>query len=252
MGNRLTADLGEQLGLNADDVRRASLDEHARARFATLPSEEVKTAAARCRELFDLEALVQVLVSELNSFSDASSPNSLPRLFLDWVSENMAEKHVVFDEETCTSVAVDRTLVIAVMEVIFLGQLDELTNSEYRGASICELFTKTQIVQSVGNDMHLESCHDADEHSDVLTNNCSTLHSNDAEKHTEVLTSNCSNIHSKDADEHFDVLTMSAQKAASSLNSAGLSLIMEALLIRFGWIDAVGKWLESFWPLNVM
>jgi hypothetical protein len=172
--NRLTADLGEHLGLNADDVRRALLDEHARARFAKLPSKEVKTAAARCRDLFDLEALVQVLVSELNSFSESSSPNSLPRLFLDWVSENMAEKHVVFDQETFTRVDVDRTLVIAVMEVVFLGQLDELTNSEYRGAAICDLFEKPQMIQSVGNDMRAEACHDADEHSEVLTINSST------------------------------------------------------------------------------
>merc|ERR1712159_833007 len=105
--------------------------------------------------------------------------------------------------------------------------------------------------------MHMESCHDADEHPDVRIIDCSNTHITDAEKHTVVLTSNCSNIHSKDADEHaevlasnrsgihskdaddhFEVLTMSAQKAASSLNSAGLSLIMEALLFRVGWIDA--------------
>lgn len=138
--NRLTADLGQQLGLNASDVRRAALDEHAQARFARLRPREIDPAVARGRELFDMDALLQALVSELNSFNASSAPDSLPRLFLDWASQNITEKHVVFDEDTCSRVEVDRTLAMAVLEVLFLGQLGDLADEMYRGTKLCELF----------------------------------------------------------------------------------------------------------------
>lgn len=139
--NRLTADLGQHLGLNADDVRRAELDEHSRSRFAKLRAhDEVHAAVVRCRELFDLEAFLKALVSELSSFSAASSSNSLPRLFLDWASENMTEKHVVFDEDTCTCIDVDCTLAMAILEVLFLGQLVGPADETYRGRALCDLF----------------------------------------------------------------------------------------------------------------
>jgi hypothetical protein len=146
--NRLTADLGEQLGLNADDVRRAALDEHAQARFSKLGSHEVTTAVARGRELFDFDAFVQALVAELNSFSAESSSNSLPRLFLDWASENMTEKHVVFDEDTCTRIEVDRTLVSAVLEVLFFGKLVGLADESCRGIAFHDLFATQKTDQS--------------------------------------------------------------------------------------------------------
>jgi hypothetical protein len=138
--NRLTEDLGEHLGLNADDVRRAALDTHAQARFTKLSPNEAMAAAARCRELFDLQAFLQTLVSELNSFNDASASNSLPRLFLDWACEHMREKHVVFDEETCSSVEVDRTLTTAILEILYLGQLTGLAGDVYRGMKLCDIF----------------------------------------------------------------------------------------------------------------
>jgi hypothetical protein len=140
--NRLTEDIGQLIGLNADDVRRAGLDEHARARFAKLRANDAQAAAVRCREMFDLDALLQATVSELNSFSESSVPNSMPRLFLNWVSRNMAEKHLVFDEETCTRVDVDCSLVLAIFEVVFLGELTS-ADDNYRGASLQEIFVLT-------------------------------------------------------------------------------------------------------------
>jgi hypothetical protein len=138
--NRLTADLGQALGLNAADVRRASLDQHASSRFAKLRHHDVDAAVARARELFDMQALVQALVSELNSFSEASTPDSLPRLFLDWASDSLTQKHVVFDEETCSRVDVDCVFGMAVLEKLFLGDLEGLSDSTYRGAKLSELF----------------------------------------------------------------------------------------------------------------
>lgn len=145
--NRLTADLGQQLGLNADDVRRATLDEHARARFGKLSTFDVQAASARARELFDLEALLQALVSELNSFSAESPPESLPQLFLDWASENITQKHLVFDEETCTRIDVDRVLAMGVLEMLFLGRLVVHTSEVYRDVKLSDLFIPQQIEQ---------------------------------------------------------------------------------------------------------
>jgi hypothetical protein len=139
--NRLTADLGSALGLNAADVRGASLDQHASARFAKLRYHDVEAAAGRARELFDMQALVQALISELNSFSEASTPDSLPRLFLDWASESIAQKHMVFDEETCSRVDVDCVFGMAILEKLFLGQLEGLSDTTYRGAKLSDLFT---------------------------------------------------------------------------------------------------------------
>jgi len=138
--NRLTADIGTELGLNASDVRSADLDHHAQSRFARLRAHEVESAAARARELFDVEALLQALVSELNSFSASSAPDSLSRLFLDWASENITEKHIVFDEETCSQVDVDCTFVMAILEVVFLGRLGVCADRMYRESKLADLF----------------------------------------------------------------------------------------------------------------
>jgi len=160
--NRLTADLGEELGLNAADVRRSELDVHAESRFARLRPQEVQAAAARARKLFDMDAFSQALVSELNSFGADSSLNSLPRLFLDWVSKNMTEKHVVFDEDTCSCVEVDRTLVTAVLEMLFLRRVEGLAGEMYRGTLLSNLFEPQPSAESkIVSDK-------ADEHSVVV------------------------------------------------------------------------------------
>jgi len=160
--NRLTADLGQQLGINADDVRRAALDEHARARFGKLSTQDVQAASARTQELFDMEALLQALVSELNSFSASSTPDSLPRLFLEWASENMTEKHIVFDEETCTHIDVDSVLAMAVLETLFLGQLCALANETYREIKLCDLFIPQQMKQLSENSTSNTIVYEAD------------------------------------------------------------------------------------------
>jgi hypothetical protein len=145
--NRLTADLGQELGMNASDVRRASLDEHAQVRFAKLGARDVHGAVVRARELFDVHALLQALVSELNSFCAESTPDSLPRLFLDWASENMTDKHIVFDEETCTHVEVDCALAMAVLEILFLGQTSSGEDVMFRGRKLCDLFGMQESAQ---------------------------------------------------------------------------------------------------------
>merc|ERR1712130_74598 len=122
--NRLTADIGDLVGLNKDAIRRAELDQHAANRFQRLTRQERQRAAARCRELFDIEALLQAFVAEVNSFGADSLPESLPRLFLDWAAARMRHKHVVFDEDTCTRVDISPPLAMAILDVFFLDKLD--------------------------------------------------------------------------------------------------------------------------------
>jgi hypothetical protein len=138
--NRLTADLGEALGLNGDDVRRAALDEHARCRFRPVTGDAREQAVAHARELFDLDALLKVLMAEVNSFGADSSPNSLPRMFLDWAASRLTEKHVVFDEDTCSRVEVGEPLALAILEDLFLERPSAPTDEVYRGYRLRELF----------------------------------------------------------------------------------------------------------------
>merc|ERR1711959_798669 len=123
-----------------DDVRRAELDVHAQSRFSRLSQRDVLTASARCRELFEIEALLKVLVAEVNSFSDRSLAESMPRVFLDWVSAHLTHKHVVFDEETCTRVEIDAALAPAILEALFLGQSAAPMDECYRGVQVRNLF----------------------------------------------------------------------------------------------------------------
>ncbi|CAK8985620.1 unnamed protein product [Durusdinium trenchii] len=143
--NRLTADLGSILGLNKDDIRRADLDEHAGNRFPRLRGDNAKQAAQRCKELFDVEALARTLCNEVNSFSESTSKDSLPGQFMKWADETMTQKHLIFDEDTCTKVEVEMPLAIALLEVLFSGKPGSELDEEYRGVQIKELF-------------HLEKC----------------------------------------------------------------------------------------------
>jgi len=138
--NRLTADLGNQLGLNVMDVRRAELDVHANARFCRLGQTEADDAAARCRELFDMDALVSTFVDEVNSFCVNSPTDSLPHLFLNWASEHLTDKYSIFDEDTCMHVELSKSLALAIFEALFLGQTAAPATELHRGVPICELF----------------------------------------------------------------------------------------------------------------
>jgi len=142
--NRLTADLGSRLGLNAADVRRAEHDEHANSRFHRLRSKDAEAAMVRCRELFDMEALVRNFVSEVNSFSDKSSSESLPRLFLDWACKNLSEQHIVFDEETCSRVDIDSVFALSVLEHLFLGRSYGCSDDSFRGIELHRLFVERE------------------------------------------------------------------------------------------------------------
>jgi len=138
--NRLTEDLGDLLGLSMDNVRRAELDEHARQRFPRIQGKEKKAAAARCRKLFDVEALVHALAAQLNGFNAESPAESLPRRFLDWAIKAMTEKHLVFDEHTCTRVEVAGPLALAIIEALFLGPSALPSEEMYRGVCLRDLF----------------------------------------------------------------------------------------------------------------
>lgn len=142
--NRLTMDLGADLGLNSADIRRASHDEHARARFTPLSGRKADAAIARCREHFDVEAMLKTFVAEVNSLSSESPADSLPMLFLHWASENLEEKHIVFDEETFSTVDIDFTFAISVLEVLFLGATAAPAGECFRHVLLRSLFKPQQ------------------------------------------------------------------------------------------------------------
>jgi len=137
--NRLTADLGEELGLNADDIVTARLDEHA-CRFAPLEGDALDSAADRCRELFDVDALLQSLVAEINSFSAEAQPESLAAQFLTWAAASLSEPHVVFSTADPHHVDVGAPLVLACLEQLFAGSVQAPAEEQQNGRSIAELF----------------------------------------------------------------------------------------------------------------
>lgn len=139
--NRLTADIGHDLGLNQDDIRRAKLDEHARNRFRPLrPGKHRDRAIRRCRELFDMEAFFKALVAEINSLNDESSEQSLPRLFIAWSSGHLSDPFVVLDEDQMTRAKIGDTLALAALEVLFLGQPCAAADETYRSVLVNKLF----------------------------------------------------------------------------------------------------------------
>lgn len=130
--NRLLTDIGGAVGLSEADVKRASLDKHASDRFKVHSAKECNELIKTFRELFDTDALLKALVSELNSFCETSPPESLPRLFLTWADEWMTQKFVILDEETFTQVDVADALGLTVLEVLFFGRPGCPRNEMYR------------------------------------------------------------------------------------------------------------------------
>eukprot|EP00746_Dinoflagellata_sp_MGD_P164008 gnl/MRDRNA2_/MRDRNA2_92408_c0_seq1.p1 gnl/MRDRNA2_/MRDRNA2_92408_c0~~gnl/MRDRNA2_/MRDRNA2_92408_c0_seq1.p1 ORF type:complete len:454 (+),score=89.13 gnl/MRDRNA2_/MRDRNA2_92408_c0_seq1:90-1451(+) len=137
--NRLISDLGNLVGLNKDEIRQANLDGYTQ-RFAMLTPKELVAASARHRELFDIEALLKALTAQLNSFDAESPPESLPQQFLKWAAASLTQKHVVFDANTCMSIDVEDTMVLAIIEVLFLGRPSAMEDETYRGVRLNDLF----------------------------------------------------------------------------------------------------------------
>eukprot|EP00930_Biecheleria_cincta_P056015 TRINITY_DN42226_c0_g1_i1.p1 TRINITY_DN42226_c0_g1~~TRINITY_DN42226_c0_g1_i1.p1 ORF type:complete len:482 (+),score=76.90 TRINITY_DN42226_c0_g1_i1:153-1598(+) len=134
--NRVVADIGLDIGINAADVRRAVLDEH-KERNDPFGEEEKQSLKRKFKGFFELDIMLRSFVNEVNSFSESSPKDSLAKLFLDWVSEKMPEKHVVFDQETLANIDIDPVFGKAVLEVVFLG--DTQSQEEFRGQRIKDL-----------------------------------------------------------------------------------------------------------------
>jgi len=124
---------------DADAIRLAHLDGHAERRFAPLLGPEAEAAANRCRELFDAKEVLQAFVAEVNSFNEASPPESLACLFLSWADEHLEDKHMVLDQETCSRTDVNLHMALRIFEALFpcasvLGargeSVDEVEESE--------------------------------------------------------------------------------------------------------------------------
>jgi len=145
--SRLVADLGERLGLNEGIVKQGKLDEHAQARFRILQGAKLGKAEKRIHELFDMGALLKAFAAEAVTFGASTANDSLPRLFIDWASEHMSQKHLIFDEDTCSHVVVDDSLALAVLEVVFLGRPRAAVDERYRGELLSEVFVADAAVE---------------------------------------------------------------------------------------------------------
>jgi len=100
----------------------------------------VQESAACCRELFDVDAMLAAFVAEVTGFNAGSAPDSLPRLFLAWAAERLADKHVVFDQHTCSHVEVTSDFALAVFEQVFTGKTHAPAAEFYRGQQMRALF----------------------------------------------------------------------------------------------------------------
>lgn len=139
--NRLIADLGDDLGLDAANVRLARLDTHASQRFPKVTKGDATAAVARCRELFDMTAFLQALVAEVNSFHEDSPKDSLAACFLEWVDETLSRKHVVLDEESCTRTDISCAFAMSLVEYLFLGAPQASRSELFRGVPLVGLFS---------------------------------------------------------------------------------------------------------------
>lgn len=119
--NHCALELGDRLGLNKADMQRAEHDEEVRRRFQRMREKERLELEYRFRDLLDVDALLKGIAAELNSFNEYSSAESMPRQFMTWASQSMAQPHLVLDE-TSSRVEVDSDMVLAILEAIFLGQ----------------------------------------------------------------------------------------------------------------------------------
>lgn len=137
--NRLTQDIGGEVGLNRDDVRHATLDRHA-GRFPRLSREEQLSTTARCKELFDVEAFVKALTVQINSFVPTSLAESVPLQFLAWASERLGQKYIVFADDSATEIRVEEGLTLAVVEALFFGQPSASPEEMYHGVCLHDLF----------------------------------------------------------------------------------------------------------------
>lgn len=134
--NRIVADIGEALGLNAGDIRRALLDEH-KERNRPFREDQRQDLMNKFKVFFEFDLLLRSVVNEINSFSENSPKDSMAKLFLDWVTERMPEKHIVFDEETFTRVEINDAFVLATLEAVFFGETK--SQEDFRGKPLCEL-----------------------------------------------------------------------------------------------------------------
>eukprot|EP00930_Biecheleria_cincta_P037777 TRINITY_DN25956_c0_g1_i1.p1 TRINITY_DN25956_c0_g1~~TRINITY_DN25956_c0_g1_i1.p1 ORF type:complete len:685 (-),score=139.18 TRINITY_DN25956_c0_g1_i1:91-2145(-) len=145
--NRLIIDIGAKVGFSDADLRRAGLDMHT-DRWPKAEDKKVRTLVKRFHKLFDVEDVLKAMVSELSSFNDASGPESMPRMFLQWASEWMTQQFVLMDEDTCSRIDVEPALGLAVLEVVFFGRPGCAAEETYREEVLHSLF-KTHVQPDV-------------------------------------------------------------------------------------------------------
>lgn len=138
---RLLRDLGDALGLNEADVQMAALDEEALARFAPLSTQERLQTTARFQELFDVEALISVVVSEVRNSDSGSPPTSLASALFRWAAERTRRAGAFHELEARLRSAMDAALALCILEVLLLGRpgipVQEASSEEWARALLC-------------------------------------------------------------------------------------------------------------------
>merc|ERR1712187_222179 len=94
-----------------------------------------------CRDLFDIEALVKALASEICIFDESCLKESLPRQFLEWSCYSLRDPHVVFDADL-VRINIDEHFALAVLETLFVGRPQVAEDKLYGGRSLCNLFRR--------------------------------------------------------------------------------------------------------------
>lgn len=118
--NWISLEVGDRLGLDKADIRRARHDAEVDSRFHRMNERERKDFEARIRGCLDVRAMLQAFCAEVNAFSENSPADSFARQFLDWTKDAMADPHGVFDE-TCMHVEVNEEKALDLLEILFLG-----------------------------------------------------------------------------------------------------------------------------------
>eukprot|EP00746_Dinoflagellata_sp_MGD_P162419 gnl/MRDRNA2_/MRDRNA2_89963_c0_seq1.p1 gnl/MRDRNA2_/MRDRNA2_89963_c0~~gnl/MRDRNA2_/MRDRNA2_89963_c0_seq1.p1 ORF type:complete len:393 (+),score=69.36 gnl/MRDRNA2_/MRDRNA2_89963_c0_seq1:113-1180(+) len=139
--NHCALELGDRLGLNKADMQRAEHDEEVGRRFTRMREPERLKLACRFRDLLDMEALLKAIAAEINSFSESSPAESMARHFVSWASQSMSQPHLLLDD-TSFGVEVENDVVLAILEVVFLGKTFATESELIRGSKICDAFKR--------------------------------------------------------------------------------------------------------------
>lgn len=137
--NHCALELGDTLGLNQADIKRAEHDEEVGRRFTRMREPKRMQLQSRFRDLLDMEALLKGIAAEMNSFSESSPAESMARQFMTWASQSMTQPHLLLDDESF-GVDVESETVLAILEIVFFNTTFAGDSELIRGTKIRDAF----------------------------------------------------------------------------------------------------------------